>query len=261
MCRLFVEVGAGNCENCTSRFLRDQGWRGLVLDRDHQNPSINLHQAVATGDSVVGLFRLHTVPASFDQLTVTVDMGTWWVLHAALQGGYRPRIIMAQFNRNLSPWAAISTDYDPAAKWSGDCHFGAGMYALKLLFDNFGYMIVAQDGDSEHLFAVHAPEVDHSAPISYAAVTKAIPERARPCWGLHPRCRGKRWVAIPDNIELWKPREEWYEFLTPVVLEQEEITRRDNKTVQIFIQYEAEGKGTRKAKGDHGVRLEAGCLL
>ena len=82
-CRLYVEMGAEACAECTSRFLRDRGWRGLVLDGNHANPSINLRQELMDADNIGPLLQKYEAPHAFDHLTIDVDLNTWWVLQGA----------------------------------------------------------------------------------------------------------------------------------------------------------------------------------
>jgi hypothetical protein len=260
--RHYVEFGAEACTECTSRYLRDRGWRGLVMDGSHADASINLHKEAITADSIVALFRKHTVPQAFDHLTVDLDLNTWWVLHAVLQGGYRPRSITVEYNRNLPPGDAVVTDYSPAQWWGGDCWFGASIYAYELLVASFGYHLIAQDAEGVNLYAVHNGETGSAGPaLAFAEVIAGVPAWSSPCLALHAPCPNRRWAVIPEGLSLWQPREEWYGALSFVTLDQDSALREDGKEVQVFTAFDIAGKGTDRAPGAEGTRLVSGCGL
>jgi hypothetical protein len=89
---------------CTSRNLRENhGFRGLMMDGGNSRPEINLQQEMMFSHNIVQLFKKHKVPlAGFDHLTVDIDQNTFWVALEILRGGYRPRSLAAEMNRNLA---------------------------------------------------------------------------------------------------------------------------------------------------------------
>jgi hypothetical protein len=232
----------------------------LVVDGGFSNPSINLVQEYMTAESIAGILRKYRVPRSFDHLTVDLDLNTWWVLQGVLRRGYRPRSITVEFNRNLPPLDPIVVDYEPQSSWPGTCYFGASIMAFKRLMDNFGYHIVAQDGDGINLYIIHAPETGHDMPVTIGEVVHAVPPRGQTCWPLHPACPDKRWVLVPEGLDLWRPRAAWYEMLTPITLTQQLVSRSDGKVAVVFTQYEV-SQGVQRRTNDNGTRLEDGCML
>ena len=87
--RLYVELGAQDCQQCTSRFLRDRGWRGLVLDGEHADASINLQKERLDADMIGPLLQKYSVPEAFDHMTIDLDLNTWWILQGAAGAGRR----------------------------------------------------------------------------------------------------------------------------------------------------------------------------
>jgi len=72
------------------------------MDGSHQDPSINLHKEYMRSDNIAALFTKHGVPRpAFDLLSVDIDLNTFWVLRAILAAGYRPRAVVAEYNRWL----------------------------------------------------------------------------------------------------------------------------------------------------------------
>ncbi|CAE7722768.1 unnamed protein product [Symbiodinium pilosum] len=73
-----------------------------MIDDNFYNTEINLTTHRATPDNVVDLFRRHVVPEVFDVLSLDTD-GNQWLLWMNLckDGGYRPRIVMIEYNVDL----------------------------------------------------------------------------------------------------------------------------------------------------------------
>jgi len=104
-----------------------------------------------------------------DQLTVDIDMNTFWVLREILQAGYRPRSLTVEFNRNLGPDLSFAAVYMPKENWQIDdvsednaeksmratCYFGASAVALNRLAGYYGYVPVAVDEKGVNIFYVH----------------------------------------------------------------------------------------------------------
>jgi hypothetical protein len=89
---------------CTTRNLRDDhGFRGLMMDGGNSRPEINLQQEMMFSNNIVQLFKKHKVPhPGFDHLTVDLDQNTFWIALAVLRGGYKPRSLTVEINRNFA---------------------------------------------------------------------------------------------------------------------------------------------------------------
>jgi hypothetical protein len=232
------------------------------MDGAHADASINLHKEAITADNIVELFQKYTVPQAFDHLTVDLDLSTWWVLHAVLHGGYQPRSITVEYNRNLPPGDAIVPDYSPAQSWGGDCWFGASIYAYELMVASFGYHLIAQDAEGVNLYAVHNGETGSRGPaLAFAEVAAGVPAWGSPCGALHTPCPNRRWAVIPEGLDLSRRRDTWYGMLSIVTLDQETAVRKDGKEVQVFKAFDVAGNGTDRAPGAVGTRLVSGCGL
>ena len=69
-----------------------------------------------------------------DQLTLDIDLNSFWVLREILQANYRPRSLTVEFNRNLGPYLPFVAMYMP--KWvqhagSLACYSSFCMYSVK----------------------------------------------------------------------------------------------------------------------------------
>jgi hypothetical protein len=210
-CRYYVEFGTESCEECTTRNLRQQGWTGLLMDGNNENPQINLKREFFTAESIAGLLEKYSVPKTFDHLTIDIDQNTFWVLHALLLAAYRPRVIVSEINRNFFPTDAFVVKYNASAMWDGTLYFGASVGAFERLFRAFGYHLLAADEDKINVYAVHSGEVGNDAIVSMDAIVAGA-RRIPWCVPIHP-ARDAEWLEVPEDTWLAQPREQWYDSL------------------------------------------------
>lgn len=256
--RHYVELGAGDGSTCSSRLLREQGWKGLALDRVHENADVDLFQSQINAESISSVFSRFGVPAAFDHLTVAAGMNSFWVLHSALRGGYRPRTIATEFNRNLPPFEGLVTRNNATAVWNRDCYFGAGVYAFKLLFEAFGYSLVGIDTPGVNLFAVQLAETGGVEPLPYSAVLAGAAGHAPPCLQRFDTCSGESWVRLRDDSNLLTPRVMLLAEAEHVVLEQEVADVPGAiGPVTVFTAFPVAGPGSAEVQGEP---LFQGCV-
>lgn len=89
----YVEVGY-NAPHLTSGsntlHLHERGgWRGLLIDGEHQNKSINLHAHFVTHDNIESIFDQHKVPLEPDYVSIDIDSIDVWVARSLLKSKYR----------------------------------------------------------------------------------------------------------------------------------------------------------------------------
>ncbi len=63
------------------------------------NENKSLFQVPIFTDNVMQIFK--DFPPTMDFLSIDTDFGDFWLLKTILEGGYRPRVIVVEFNRNL----------------------------------------------------------------------------------------------------------------------------------------------------------------
>lgn len=210
-CRFYVEFGVEAGEECTTRHFREDGWAGLMMDGGNSRPEINLRQEFFNAEGIAHQFARHAVPWRFDHLTIDIDQNTFWVLHAVLRAGFRPRVVAAEINRNFHPADAYVVPYDYSKMWDGTMAFGASAGALSALLAAFGYHTVTIDQDQINLYAVQSCEVG-AEPLFTAEELTAGLQRLGPCLGLHGYAPGQ-YLEVSDEVArlLTQPREEWYD--------------------------------------------------
>lgn len=261
-CRHYVELASASCQQCTSRFLRSQGWLGVSLDPGRTDAVPNVRAANVTAAGAPDLLRSFAVTRSFDHLTASAGAHSFWVLHALLVDGFRPRVIAAEINRALPPWDALAVD--PAAPphaQPDSMYLGASLYAYKMLFDAFGYALIGMDMSGAHAYAVLQSELSR-APMNYKEVLEAPRAAGRLCWGRGAPARvGQAWVRLPGWAQqLRRPRAELQTRLQHLTLEQTQVVRRDGTCAQVFRGFEWRDAKRSEPSARARYRFEKGCV-
>ena len=144
---------------CALSYLREvRGWKGLLMDGGYEDPTINLHKEIITPSNIVSLFSKYSVPRKFDLLSIDTDQASslemlrklcipsWhiqrhpsqrhpsqrqqshhpqldlFLMDSILRAGYRPRVLIVEFNRNFAwddaysvwvpkPWDGLDADH------------------------------------------------------------------------------------------------------------------------------------------------------
>lgn len=138
--RYAVEFGARDgVGNSNTHLLRvREGWTCLLLDSHPKAPFV--HQAWLTAENIADTFASYGVPASFDLLSIDVD-GMDFYLWQALDG-YRPRVVIIEFNSSFGPEESVVIPYDPGYRWDKTAYYGASAAALVKLGRSRGYTLV-----------------------------------------------------------------------------------------------------------------------
>ena len=152
--RSFVEFGAGDGTANNTIALLDRGWSGLWIEaggeknallRASYAPEIaegrlNLLPDLVTAENVEALFRRAAVPLEPDLLSIDIDSNDYWVWKAVV--GFRPRVVVIEYNAIYPPKTEWVRAYDPRARWDGTSYFGASLKSLELLGASKGYGLV-----------------------------------------------------------------------------------------------------------------------
>ena len=115
-------------------------------------------------NTIVEIFEKYGVPAEVDYVSIDLDTVDLWVLRALLTppSNYRPRVFTIEYNSNFGSEVAItmpdpatmpvapynlSTEHivhpgTPRAYSAALCYQGATARAIKLVADEFGYVII-----------------------------------------------------------------------------------------------------------------------
>jgi hypothetical protein len=168
--RFFVEIGAGDGRENTTRLLLALGWSGIWVEGSAQSCAairrdfapalaggqLRLVEAMVTAENIEALLAEAGAPARFDYLSVDLDMNTYHVWRALR--GYRARAACIEYNASIPPSWPFVVPYDPNGVWDGSNWYGAGLKSLELLGGEQGYALVGCDFYGVNAFFVAADE-------------------------------------------------------------------------------------------------------
>lgn len=170
--KFFVEFGVEDGSECNTKYLREaHGWSGLMMDGSHSNPSINLQQEFITAENINELFLRYNVPKSFDLLSIDIDFNDFYVWKQI--SGYRPRVVVIEYNATHLPGEDRVVRYDATAKWDGSNYFGASFLSLRRLGLSKEYSLVYAESHGVNLFFI-ADEVLQSVAESQRTTFKGV---------------------------------------------------------------------------------------
>ncbi|WP_088342927.1 MULTISPECIES: hypothetical protein [Rhodomicrobium] len=178
--RFFVEIGAGDGRENTTRLLLTLGWSGIWIEgspasctairRDFAGPiaagRLRLIEAMVTAENIEALLVEAGAPERFDYLSIDLDMNTYYVWQAL--GRYRARTACIEYNASIPPSWEFVVPYDPWAVWDGSTWYGAGLKSLELLGKSQGYELVGCDfyGVNAFFAAADEPLTEFVAPFT-----------------------------------------------------------------------------------------------
>lgn len=182
----FVEFGGGNGYDISNaRLLRDfKGWQGLMMDVDHENLAINLRKEFITAENINELFRKYQVPYNLDLLSIDVDFNDFYIWQK-LDGKYKPRLIVIEYNATHLPDEDKIVKYNPIGMWDGTNYFGASILALSNLAQTKGYSLVYADQNGVNLFFVRNDLIENS-PYTFKNINNVQAIYVAPKYGFGP---------------------------------------------------------------------------
>ena len=187
--KFFVEFGVGSgTENNTAALLL-KGYSGVWLDSNGDNVRtierdfgfllgtgrLRVQQALVTAENVTALFKGYGVPEEFDVLSIDIDGNDYWVWRA-LQG-YKPRVVVVEYNATFSPEVQWVVKYRPDFRWGGTSYFGASLASLEKLGVDKGYCLVGCDLTGTNAFFVRADLAGDRFLAPFTAVNHYEPPR------------------------------------------------------------------------------------
>jgi len=205
--RYVVDLGAHDgFWYSNSRHFLDQGWRGCLIDGAHETKDV--HKAWITEQNVVELLLGLGVPRDFDLLSIDIDGQDYWVLRALLRGystlvscdqvqswangkaeprmdgGFRPRVIVAEYNGAFAEHECKTVPLDPHFTFKENDHYGASYGALCKLAEAHGYKTLCNNG--LNVFFIE----EQSAPEGLT------PPPYKPVYGWPKAPPGALWVEV-----------------------------------------------------------------
>lgn len=179
--QIFIEFGVQDYQESNTRFLlRNDNWRGLILDGDPSNIEYVIHSAeywrhdltaVAAFidcDNVNDLFKQSGFSGEIGLLSIDIDGNDYWVWERI--DSVNPIIVVAEYNSTFGAQLAVTVPYD-AGFQRGLAHYsnlywGASLQALSRLASRKGYVFVGCNGAGNNAYFVRADKLGSLKPIS-----------------------------------------------------------------------------------------------
>jgi GT2 family glycosyltransferase len=131
----------GGSGSNVANFVLNHGWRCLLLDGDHDNPSINLYRHFLTADKICDVFAEHGVPAEPEYISIDVDSTDLWLFRSLLTR-YKAMVYTVEYNSCFPLDRAITFPDDATEGWQGDRGYGASLRALQMVAAEGGYSLL-----------------------------------------------------------------------------------------------------------------------
>lgn len=149
-----VDCGATDgISNNLTFLLRNQGWKGLLLDRSYDIPTSNLHRESLTAENIDELFVKYNVPEVFDLLAIDTGYNDFYLWNA-LDKRFMPSVVCIAYNAYLGPSDDKVVIYHPYYSGDDTTYFGASLLALVNLGKTKGYTLVYAEETGRHLFFI-----------------------------------------------------------------------------------------------------------
>jgi hypothetical protein len=206
--RFFVEIGCETGLENNTRFLLEQGWKGLWIDGSESNvnqarekfheqianEALRVAQAIVTTDNI-GAW-LGGTPETIDFLSIDVDQNTSHIWRALTKPC---RVACVEYNANIPSSTATETVYHPAAVWTDhwSSWYGAGLKALELLGREKKMHLVGCELAGVNAFFVNADETGDNFQQPFTAEFHYEPPRyyAVGKMGHKPSVEARKWLV------------------------------------------------------------------
>jgi hypothetical protein len=188
--RVFVECGVGDGLENNTTYLLLRGWSGFWLDGSDESLRAIAHtfrRPLADGrlrvakeflslETAAAALRRLGVPSEFDLLSLDIDRNTSHVWQGLT--GYRPRVVVIEYNASIPCTDDWEVEYDAQAVWDGSVYFGGSLKALERIGRELGYVLVGctltgvnaffvRDDLASDLFATPFTAEHHHEPPRY----------------------------------------------------------------------------------------------
>jgi hypothetical protein len=167
--RTFLEIGVEDGQQNTTRFLLEQGWRGIWVEGNATNAekaratfatyiargSLQIIAAKVTIENVNKLLDDAGAPAEFDLISVDIDQNTTHVWRALNR---RSRVACIEYNASLPPSTPLEVPYDGEASWDGTNWYGGSLKTVEMIGQDKGLSLVGCDPVGVNAYLVSSKE-------------------------------------------------------------------------------------------------------
>jgi hypothetical protein len=174
----FVEFGVGKGVENNTLILLMKGWHGfwvggedIVLDLKANEGKLRFNKGWITRENTAEHFG--KACAGFgvkdtDVFSLDLDGNDIYVMEAVLAAGFRPKIIICEYNAKFPPPVEFRIAYDPGHAWNGSDYFGASLQSFVNLLAPQDYRLVACNITGANAFFVHKADAAAFADVPTA---------------------------------------------------------------------------------------------
>lgn len=149
----YVEFGVEDGKECNTRYLmKHKGWKGLLMDGNHEDDTINLNREFITAENIEHLFGKYNVPKELDLLSIDIDGNDYWVWESVQN--YKPRVVIIEYNACIPYQPPVTIPYAAQFIWDKTSYYGASLSALVHLGKKKGYTLIGTDSCGVNAFFV-----------------------------------------------------------------------------------------------------------
>lgn len=209
--KTFIEIGAGDGSENTTRFLLMLGWRGLWVESDEANGAairngfarelasgqLHLVQDVAAPENIQSLIDRAGLGSQVDFLSIDIDLHTHCIFRAITTG---VRAACVEYNAHFPPSVEYETPYEPGEFWNGANVYGASLKSLEIIGQTKGLSLVGCDLHGVNAYFVASNLTGDQFPTPFTAETHYQPAR-------FPFVRGQRGHRRQQPHEMSEPEQ------------------------------------------------------
>lgn len=191
--KVIVDLGAGDGQYLSNTaYLRKHiGYRTHMFDADNKG-NTNVKQAFITRDNVCELLADAHCPKEFDFLSIDLDGNDYHILSSLLDGGFKPTLIVAEFNPIWNKHIAMVIEYNEKHTWQNDDYYGFSFAAGELLAAKYGYTVVHQNDDL-NMYMVRNEALEEMVGPDYKDLILPVTYNVQQ---YHPKSNRTDWVMV-----------------------------------------------------------------
>lgn len=177
-----VELGAWDGYHLSNtRYFIENGYKALLIDGDNRGNE-EVVQSFITRDNIVELLK-PIDSKSFDLLCIDLDGNDLYILEVILNNGYKPSLVVAEFNPIFDEHESKTIRYNADHAWDNDDYYGFSFAAGQKMANKYGYICIHQN-DNLNMYFVREDL------IGELDIPKVIYEKTN----YHPKSQNTDWI-------------------------------------------------------------------
>lgn len=176
--RYFIEIGAADgIENNTGWLLVAEKYNGMLIEGSAQlverarrtvvgySIGAECHNMFVTKESIRDMkeMAIHHDP---DVFSLDIDGNDYHIAQAILDGGFRPKIFVVEYNSVYGPERSMTIEYQPSFVFTKahptHLYYGVSISGWRKFFEEYGYRFVTVDRNGVNGFFVDPKFFDQS---------------------------------------------------------------------------------------------------